>query len=108
MAEQQPKEPFGYQKPALDGKALAAKLERVDELVSLMLDDELDDPRVTELESLLLDSAEARSQYVGMIQLHTDLIEYYNPQSTLAATSPVLAQLAQSVDATPQTPTDKS
>ena len=110
MAEHEPKEPFGYQKPALDDKELATKLERVDELVSLMLDDELDEPKVTELESLLLDSQLARCQYVGMIQLHTDLVEFYNPQSTAAATSPVLAQLNQPTDTTPpatQTPSDK-
>ncbi|WP_425399826.1 hypothetical protein [Aeoliella sp.] len=111
MANQEPKEPFGYQKPALDDHELATKLERVDELVSLMLDDELDDPKVTELEGLLMESQQARSQYVGMIQLHTDLMEYYNPQSTLGAASPILAQLTQSVDATAQpseTPADKS
>lgn len=85
------KEPFGYQKPTLDDSQLADKLERVDELVSLMLDDELDNDRVTELEGLLLDSSQARQQYVGMVQLHVDLIEYYNPKSAIA--SPVLAAL---------------
>ena len=88
MAE---KEPFGYEKPALTGSQLAAKLERVDELVSLMLDDELDNERVTELETLLLDSREARDQYLGLVQLHADLIEHYGAEST--GVSPVLAAL---------------
>ena len=76
MAE---KEPFGYQKPALHESELAERLDRVDELVNLMLDDQLVDENVRELETLLTDSPEARTQYVGMVQLHADLIEYYNP-----------------------------
>lgn len=100
MAE---KEPFGYQKPALNDKELAEKLDRVDELVSLLLDDELADQNVSELEALLLDSQEARTQYVGMIQLHTDLIEYYNPRSMIGANSPILANFITSVDVTPPT-----
>lgn len=100
MAE---KEPFGYQKPALNDKQLAEKLDRVDELVSLLLDDELVDQNVTELEALLLDSQEARTQYVGMIQLHTDLIEYYNPRSMVGASSPILANFTSSVDVVPPT-----
>ncbi|WP_145248192.1 hypothetical protein [Aeoliella mucimassa] len=90
------KEPFGYQKPALSDQELATKLDRVDELVSTLLDDELDDTYVGELEALLLDSTEARSQYIGMIQLHTDLMEFYNPSKQLDLDSPVLSQLTQS------------
>lgn len=81
-----------------DGE-LATKLERVDELVSLMLDDELDNERVSELESLLLDSREARAEYVGMVQLHADLLEYYNPKPA-GSTVPVLAAIDTPTDTT--------
>lgn len=99
----QEKEPFGYQRPALNDKQLTDKLDRVDELVSLLLDDELEDQDVRELEGLLLESPQARTQYVGMIQLHTDLIEYYNPQSLSATKSPILAHLGDGVDVVPPT-----
>ncbi len=95
------KEPFGFQKPTLNEQELATRLDRVDELVSLLIDDELAEENVRELETLLVDSPEARCQYVGMIQLHTDLIEYYNPRSYAAGTSPILAHLTESIDVVP-------
>ena len=100
MAE---KEPFGFQRPPLTEQQLAEKLNRVDELVNILLDDELSDTNVSELESLLVETPEARSQYVGMIQLHTDLLEYYNPTSRLKLDAPVLSQLGKSGTAAPAT-----
>lgn len=98
------KEPFGYQKPALNESEMAERLDRVDELVNLMLDDQLVEENVRELETLLIDSSEARTQYVGMVQLHADLIEYYNPQSLAAATAPILANVTNTIDVGPSTP----
>ncbi len=95
------KEPFGYQKPSLDDQELSQRIDRVDELVNQLLDDELQEANVRELESLLIDSPEARTQYVGMMQLHTDLIDYYRPQTAAAATSPILSHLSDSVDVLP-------
>lgn len=97
------KEPFGFQKPSLSDQDLTARLDRVDELVNLMIDDKLDDPHIAELEGLISENPEARSQYVGMLQLHADLLDYYNPKSLAEETSPVLASLAGLADVAPPT-----
>lgn len=52
-------------------------LDRVEELVSLLIDDALSDERFEELSGMLEKSLEARSRYVEAIQLHVDLREYY-------------------------------
>lgn len=100
MAE---KEPFGFQKPPLSDQELTARLDRVDELVNLMLDDNLEDPHIDELEKLLSNDPKARLQYLSMMQLHTDLIEYYKPDSSLENISPVLANLSGVTHITPPT-----
>lgn len=91
------KEPFGYQRPVLTPAELEVKLERVDELVNQLIDTELAADEFHELEDLLVESPEARQEYVGMMQLHADLIEYYNPREK-AAGVPVLGSFTSTID----------
>lgn len=92
------KSPFGFEKPPKTAAEIVVDLERVDALVSQLLDDSLSDEEFNELEGMLSASGEARSQYVGMMQLHTDLTAYFQPQETKQAASPVLGGLTTSYD----------
>jgi len=98
------KKPFGFQKPQKSPAEVTADLDRVDVLVSQLLDEELGEAEYTELEGILMESGAARTEYVGLMQLHVDLTEYYRPESTTSETSPVLGGLSQFVDVMPQVP----
>lgn len=101
MAEQ---EPFGYQKPPSSSKELDAKLDRVDELVNLLIDDAIEEDGFQELESLLEESVTARIQYVGLMQLHVDLMDHYNPRAVGGKSTPVLAHLTDTLNVAPTPP----
>lgn len=58
---------------------LGESIERIDELVGLLLDDQLDDEQMGELGKLIETDADARSKYVGLMQLHADLTDFFNP-----------------------------
>lgn len=98
------KQTFGFEKPQKSPAELTADLDRVDELVSQLLDDELGDAEFSELEGILMQSGKARAEYVGLMQLHADLIDYYNPQRPAGTESPVLSSLTQIVDVMPPVP----
>lgn len=56
-------------------------LDRVDELVSALVDDYISDAEFAELEATLLTSRDARSRYIDDMQLHVDLIHHFRPRS---------------------------
>lgn len=73
---------------------LDAPIDRLDELVSQLLDDSLADHEFAELEETLLASSEARKKYIGLMQLHVDLMDHF--QQGDRPKSPVLGFLADS------------
>lgn len=94
-------QPFGFEKPQKSPAEVTADLDRVDQLVSQLLDDELGDAELSELEGILMESGAARTEYVGLMQLHADLTDYYKPQRDSGTESPVLSGLTQVVDVMP-------
>ena len=69
------------------------RLDRVDELLSLYLDDDLTPTQAKELNDLLLADPSARTRCVDMAMLHADLVALYAEQrggSTAAAVSVAL------------------
>ncbi|MEN1680044.1 MAG: hypothetical protein AAGJ46_10650 [Planctomycetota bacterium] len=70
------------------GERAAVNLDRVDELLSLLIDDAVSDDEFAELEDMLLTSGDARERYVGGVQLHADLIAHYRgaPKLEMPAT----------------------
>ncbi|QDU90165.1 hypothetical protein Pla175_35660 [Pirellulimonas nuda] len=83
-------------------------LERVEELVSLLVDDALSDDRFEELTALLEKSLEARSRYVEAIQLHVDLQEYYSRRTLPERGAPVLGLLGAEVRCDLMSPNDSA
>jgi hypothetical protein len=77
-------------------------LDRVDELVSALVDDYITDADFAELEATLLTSRDARSRYIDDMQLHVDLIHHFRPRS-----EPMIPSLVQSLmaSASPVPPT---
>lgn len=86
--------------------SMPASLDRVDELVSMLLDDELSDREMRELNALLEGTPEARKRYLGLMQLHTDLVEYYRPPEQAPVKSPVLGFLGEAFNMPGQTSQD--
>ncbi len=77
-------------------------LDRVDELVSALVDDYITDADFAELEATLLTSRDARSRYIDDMQLHVDLIHHYRPRTEPMIPSSVTGLFA---TATPAPPT---
>ncbi len=69
--------------------------DEVDLLVSALLDDTISDTESQQLNSLLLEDADARARYLEGIQLHVDLVNYFHPVDSSAegTKSPVLSFL---------------
>ena len=65
--------------PAPDDR-LDSTLDRIDQLVSALVDDLITDNEQRELESLLEGSADARARYVQGVQLHVDLMDHFRPE----------------------------
>lgn len=81
-----------------DDLAETATLDRIDVLVGQMLDDSLADQEFEELEKMLLASEDARKKYVGLMQLHFDLMAHFQPSlSPIKPKSPVLGFLSESL-----------
>lgn len=57
---------------------LEARLNRVDELTSLLLDEAISESQVAELERVLQDHPDARRRYIEEMQLHCDLMDYFS------------------------------
>lgn len=70
-------------------------LDRVDLLVSALVDEHISDAELQELESLLEESLEARQRYMQGMQLHANLMQHYQPvdATDLTKKSPVLGFL---------------
>lgn len=68
-----------------------AAFDRLDELLSLMLDECLSDSEALELNALLLADPEARKRSIEAAQLHADLYTYFNKpkQSAIAPALPL-------------------
>ncbi|TWT67723.1 hypothetical protein Pla123a_42790 [Posidoniimonas polymericola] len=78
---------------------LEQKLDRVDELVSLLVDELIDEPQFQELESLLHENDQTRLRYVQGMQLHCDLMDYFAPaESKPSRPSTVLSMLGNPED----------
>lgn len=89
-----PKAEFG--KPSLTPHEMEQMLDQVDMLVSELLDDVISEQRFTELEQMLESSGEARERYVQGMQLHSDLIDHFQPERKSQLTeggSPILGML---------------
>jgi len=71
------------------------KVDRLDELLSLIIDDNITDAEVHELGAMLEDNPQARQRYVEGMQLHADLIQHFHPErgSGDSLVSPVLGLL---------------
>ena len=68
-----------------------ADLMEVEKLTWAMLDDDLSETGQRQLEQLLCDSDAARKDYIGCIQLHVDLQDYFaeeKPANTPPSTPP--------------------
>ena len=70
-------------------KAIERKYDRVDELVSLLLDEEITAEEAQELEMLLVSDASYRGRYLEDVQLHCDLIEYFRNYQALEENKPI-------------------
>lgn len=82
--------------PGLSSQEIETKFDRVDELVSLLVDEAIEEPQVRELEKLLQDEP-LRGRYIDNIQLHCDLLEYFKKGKTEEELkSPVLGFLGES------------
>jgi hypothetical protein len=53
--------------------------ECVQELTWALIDDQISDDEMRLLDTLLLSDDDARTTYVGCMQLHTNLIEHFSP-----------------------------
>jgi len=72
--------------------------ERVQELTSALVDEQITDDEMTLLENLLLSDDQARKRYIDCMQLHADLMLHYAKPAAAASTkgsakSPVLGFL---------------
>ncbi len=76
-------------------------LDRVDELVSALVDDYITDAEFAELEATLLTSRDARSRYIDDMQLHVDLIHHFRPRSEPLIPSVVTGLMASATVAPP-------
>lgn len=81
-------------------------LDRVEELVSLLVDDVLCEESFHELSTLLEQSMAARSHYVDAIQLHVDLREYYSRRGAPEREAAVLGLLGADVRCDLLSPSD--
>lgn len=77
---------------------LEQKLDRVDELVSLLVDEVIDEPQFRELESLLQENDQTRLRYVEGMQLHCDLMDYFAPERDKAANSATVLSMLGGTD----------
>jgi hypothetical protein len=75
-------------------------VDRVQELTWALVDEGITDDEMRLLDNLLLSDDEARSTYVGCVQLHVDLLSHFGDPAKVpvAGKSPVLGFLG---DATP-------
>lgn len=66
--------------------------DRLDELLSLYLDDALDDQQALELNELLLSDPDARARSIDAAQLHADLYAFFgeSQESKASAIAPAL------------------
>lgn len=64
--------------------------DRLDEMLSLMFDDQLTDEQVAELNQMLKDDADARRRSVEAAQLHADLFTYFNKDKSPSEIAPPL------------------
>lgn len=75
----------------------SARLERVQELTSAMLEDVISDAEFAELERLLLEDESARASYLHSVQLHADLAAHFAPPAeqrpATTTTIPILSSL---------------
>lgn len=77
-------------------RLVESRLQRVDELTSLMLDESITDSQLDELEAALQQHSDARSRYLEEIRIHHDLIEYFaqeNPRNKQSQSAPILSFL---------------
>jgi hypothetical protein len=71
-------------------------VDRLDELLSLLFDDGLDEPQASELNQMLLADPAARTRSLEAAQLHADLYAYFRdgkqakPGSAIAPPLPLL------------------
>lgn len=73
---------------------LEQQLDRVDELVSLLVDEVIDEPQFRELESLLQENEQTRVRYIEGVQLHCDLLDHFAPErEKLSKPATVLSML---------------
>ena len=72
-----------------------AKFDRLDELLSSILDDNITDAQVHELGQMLENDPAARERYVQGMQLHADLMTHFQPERAKfnPLASPVLGML---------------
>ena len=74
---------------------LEAKLDRVDELVSYLVDEVIDERQFAELEGLLQEDHQSRVRYIEDVQLHCDLLALHSPDQgrVIKPGMPVLGSL---------------
>lgn len=87
-----------FGKPSLTPAEMEQMLDQVDLLVSELLDDVISDDRFVKLEQMLESSEAARKRYVQGMQLHSDLVQHFQPEkgADLAnGNSPILGMLSQ-------------
>jgi len=68
-------------------------LERVQELTWALVDEQISNDEMRLLDNLLLSDDEARSTYIGCIQLHTDLLEHYRASAVPVGSTPAQTQV---------------
>lgn len=78
----------------LSSDAIETKFDRIDELVSLLVDDLIEDDQFKELEGILTEDPEMRSRYVQDIQLHCELVNFFRQDTKKRPESPVLSMLS--------------
>ena len=66
------------------------QLDRVDELLWLMLDEEITEPQLAELEAILAADPAARQRSVEASQLHAELFDCFREEKPTSAIAPGL------------------
>ena len=72
-------------------------LEEAEQLIWSLLDEQVEETNVKRLETLLRENEQVRRRYVECVQLHSDLVKYFNPDGKppypAQGNSPVLGSL---------------
>ncbi len=95
--ESKPIPPDGSRKPG----DIEPLLDEVEQLTWALLDDNISDEEFSRLEQVLVDEGAARQTYLGCVQMHVDLHQYFAEQPAAMATAAERSPLLGFLDGVP-------